>query len=120
MSYTPPPKFNVPLFLLIPTYTKTNGVVRKTYQSPSNELMFFGSFRTFGGTDVVENGVFSVKSTATIDTWFRPDITRDCRIARLNTDGTTFSIFEIIGEPENINMANQFLKIRVESIAGKS
>ena len=114
MAYTPPARFNTPMYLLIPTVTKVNGVTKKTYPETSDSHLFFGTFRTFGGTEVVENGVLSVRATATIDTWFDPIISGDCRIAF--EDGTQY---EIIGEPENIEMLNQYLRIKVERLKGK-
>lgn len=113
MAYTPPNRFNTPMFLLVPTFTTVNGVRKKTY--PSEGTLFYGCFRTFGGTDIVENGVYSVKATATIDTWYNPSITSDCRIA---LEGNIQ--YEIIGEPENIEMTNQHLRFKVEKLKGKA
>lgn len=115
MAYTPPARFNTPMYLLVPTVTKVNGVTRKVYPAASDGVLIFGTFRTFGGTDVVENGVLSVRATATIDTWFNPIVTSDCRVAF--EDG---SQYEIIGEPENIEMLNQYLRIKVERLKGKA
>lgn len=115
MAYTPPSRFNTPMYLLVPTFAKINGVSKKIYPEISFGTLFFGMFRTFGGTDVIENGVLSVKATATIDTWFNPSITSDCRIALENG-----AQYEIIGEPENIEMLNQYLRFKVERIKGKA
>lgn len=115
MAYTPPARFNTPMYLLIPSVTKVNGVSKKTYPKATEGVLFYGVFRTFGGTEVTENGVVSMRATATIDTWFNPDITSDCRIELANGDQ-----YEIIGEPENIEMYNQHLKIKVEKLKGKA
>ncbi len=115
MAYTPPTRFNTPMYLLIPTVTKVNGVSKKTYPATIEGLLIYGMFRTFGGTDIVQDGVYSVKATATIDTWFNPNITSDCRIALANG-----AQYEIIGEPENIEMANQYLRFKVERLKGKA
>jgi len=115
----------IPLILLIPKSTeKIIGVNKKEYPTIEEALsikdknnnpinLFFGSFKTFGGTEKIINGIYSIEDTANIETWYRPDIKSNCRIAR--EDG---SIYEIIGEPENINMRNQFLKFKINRIKG--
>ncbi len=97
--------FNVPMELLIPTLTNSNGIVTKTY--PAQGVQIFGNFKTYGGTEVVNSGVYSVEATASVETWYRPDITAACR---LRIDGNDY---EILGQPENIGMRNQFLKFKV-------
>ena len=59
------------------------------------------------------NGVYSVIDTASVTTWYRPDITANCRILR--EDG---AIYEIINEPENIEMQNTFLQFKVRRVKG--
>lgn len=105
---------SVPMLLLIPTETVSLGVTKKTYPDPKDGLPFFGSFRTFGGTEREINGLYSVENTATIDTWYRDDIKADCRIALAQTG----DVFEIVGEPENIEMRNQYMRIRVTAVKG--
>lgn len=114
IPYKPSAPFVVPLCLLVPTYEKINGVETKRFPSTSDGIRFFGSFRTFGGTESVVNGVLTVDNTAVIETWFRPEIKANCRIVEMNSGST----FEIIGQPENINMRFQFLKFRVREIKG--
>ena len=101
--------FNVPMFLLIPETVNSYGVKTKT--CPEEGLLFYGSFKTFGGTDREVNGVFVVENTATIDTFYRPDIKADCRIYIPD-----LGFYEIIGEPENISMNNQFMRFRVRRL----
>lgn len=121
----------IPLILLIPKSIKqVKGVNRKEYPTIEEALsvkdqnnnsinLFFGSFKTYGGTENKEkiiNGIYAIEDTANIETWYRPDITSNCRIARAN-DG---AIFDIINEPENINMRNQFLKFKVRRVKGEA
>ena len=117
-NYRPQLDNTIPLVLLVPTSTIVSGVVKKTYPTIEDALndqgLFFGSFKTYGGTEKDVNGVYSVIDTANIETWFRPDIKSDCRIARAN-DG---AIFEIINEPEDINQRHQFLKFKVKRVKG--
>lgn len=105
---------NVPMMLLIPQYAMIKGVNKKTFPSIENGILFFGSFRTFGGTERETNGIYTVEKTGTIDTWYRPEIKSDCRIGLPDTG----AIYEIIGEPENIEMRNQFLRIKVNAVDG--
>lgn len=116
----------IPLVLLIPkSISKAKGVDRKQYPTVEEALsvkdkndksvnLFFGSFKTYGGTEKTVNGVYSIEDTANIETWYRPDITSNCRIARAN-DGT---IFDIINEPEDINQRHQFLKFKIKRVKG--
>lgn len=111
-TYKPQTPFTVPFKILKPTLTTTKGTPTKKF-TPS-ETVYFCSFRTFGGTELTENGVYSVVDTATIETWFTDEITADCRIHNLQNG----QVYEVIGTPENINMRNQYLKLRVRAIKG--
>ena len=70
------------------------------------------SFRTFGGTEKTSNGQIVVENTATLETWFRQDITP---ASRFKIDGTTY---EVLGAPENIGMRNQYLVAKVRAVKG--
>lgn len=72
----------------------------------------FCSFKTYGGTETTSNGVTVVNDTAEIETWYRPDITASSQI-RLGA-----KVYEVIGEPENIEMRNQFIKFKVQAVRG--
>lgn len=111
MSYKPYVPFNVPLFLLIPNVETVKGSPKKVY--PSQGIMIFGSFRTFGGTERNENGLLVVEDTAVVETWYRPDIKADCRVR--DSDGVEY---EILGTPENIGMRNRFLKFKIRAVKG--
>ena len=108
-------KFAAPLttalLLWTPVYTTAYGVESKRYEV--GELIH-GNIRSFGGTDRDVNGVYSVEKTATIETWYRPDITSNCRIQVVATG----EMYEILGAPENIEMRNQYLRIKVRLIEG--
>lgn len=113
-DYRPQLPFLSPFYLLSPTYKMVKGDEKKYYPAPTNEMIIFASFKTYGGTETTVNGVYSVIDTASLETWYRPDIKSDCRIVRVE-DGATY---EIVGEPENINMRNQFLKFKAKRIKG--
>ena len=81
----------IPLVLLIPTYKIISGVNKPIYPTIEESL--------------------NIKDEK--GDWYRPDIKGNCRIAR--EDGATY---DIIGEPENISMRNQFLKFKVRRVKG--
>lgn len=111
-DYKPQVPFNVPAMLLVPEITTAKGSTKKIY--PQTGYIFYCSFRSFGGTESTSNGVLVVENTAKIETWYRPDIKSDCRIKLCETD----SIYEVVGEPENISMRNQWLSVRIRQIKG--
>ena len=114
MAFKPSAVFSVAMMLLVPTYTTVQGVRKKAFPAPSDGALFYGNFKTFGGTERDVNGVYSVEDTASVETYYRPDIKSECRICVLSTGG----IYEIIGEPENIEMRNQYTKFKVRRIKG--
>ena len=110
-GFTPAFPYTTPAELLIPTYSSEKGTQVKTF--PAQGIRINVSFRSFGGTETNTNEVYTVLNTATVETWYRPDIKADCRI-RL----TSGEVYEIIGAPENIEMRNQFVKFKVKAIEG--
>ena len=107
----------VPMKLLIPKEDKYNGKVTYTYPSieeAPEENIFFGNFKTFGGTETTVNGIVTIVDTANIETFYRPDIGRHCRIALLETE----ELYEILGDPEDIERRHQILKFKVKKIVG--
>lgn len=114
MAFKPSAVFSVAMMLLAPTYTTVQGVRKKAFPAPSDGSLFYGNFKTYGGTERDVNGVYSVEDTASVETYYRPDIKSECRICVLSTG----AIYEIIGEPENIEMRNQYAKFKVRRIKG--
>lgn len=106
--YKPSTPYATPMFLFVPEYEKSYGVNRKKF--PACGKLFYGTFRTFGGTERDTNGVYVVEDTAKIETWYRPDIKSDCQI---ECDGERY---EILGTPENVQMRNQYLLLKVRHI----
>ena len=104
------------LELLIPSYSVKQGVPVPTFPAVGKGIRINGTFKTFGGTDREINGLYSVQKTATVDTWYRPDIKSDCRIAVLQTG----EIYEILGDPENIGLRNQYIRLRLTQVKGKA
>lgn len=111
-------RHDTPMKILIPKIETVKGVTVKTYPTPEElndeDYLFFGSFKTYGGTESIVNGVISVIDTAVIETWYRPDINSACRIfvIPLNKE------YEIITPPENIELKNKYLKFKIKSVSG--
>ena len=104
----------VAMILLVPAYEKVLGVESKTFPDIADGIPFNGNFRTFGGTERDVNGVYSIEDTAIVETWYDPAIKSDCRIA-IRDSG---AVYEIINEPENVELRNQYLKFRVRRVKG--
>lgn len=113
-GFKPSLPYTTPLALLVPVYRTVKGVPVKSYPEASKGIRFNGSFKTYGGTEVEQNGVYSVLDTASVETWYRPDIQGECRVVLLPTG----AVYEVIGEPENVNMRNQYLKFKVQRVKG--
>ena len=140
-TYKPQTPFDVPMKLLIPTSIVVKGVTKKIYAAGvlgefsypfyinkddpkefSRITSFinlaptiYGSFRTFNGTENMSNGVYTVFDTATVTTWWRPDIKADCQIYLCETG----EIWNIISRPENIDMRHQYMQFRLQKVGGK-
>lgn len=104
-------ELRTPVKLLVPTYGVKNGVATKTY--PADGDLIFVNWKTYGGTETTVNGVYSILDTANVTTWYRPDIAANCRLLR--QDG---KVYEIISEPENIDLGNRFCTFKVERVKG--
>ena len=111
-QFTPSFPYSTPIELFIPTLTTSKGVTKKVY--PEEGIRLNCSFKTYGGTETTTNDVYTIQDTANIETWYRPDIKADCRVKVLQTG----AFYEIINEPENIDMRNQFVKFRIRAIKG--
>lgn len=114
MIYTPKNarEFRTAVRLLAPTAPeKVLGVTRAG--GYEDKGVIFCSWKSYGGTEQTVDGVYSVIDTAVVTTWYRPDITSGCRLQR--EDG---AVYEIINEPENIELQNLYLQCRVRRVKG--
>lgn len=110
--YRPKNPFTTSFMILNPTYKEELGKLIPIY--PEEGVIVSASFKTFGGTEIVANGVLAVQDTGEVETWYTPDIKKDTHLKCMN-DG---KVYEVIGTPENIEMRNQFLKLKVNSLRG--
>jgi len=107
--YRPSGAFTTRVILQNPTHTTVKGVQKKEYKDvgPLNCL-----FKTYGGTESTSNDVLSVVETANIETWYRPDITSGSRIQY------GAKLYEVMGDPEDIEERHQYLKFKVRRVHG--
>lgn len=114
LNYRPKTPFVVAMKLLTPTYDYVAGVAKKGWSDPDDSPKFYGALRTFGGTETIRNDLYTLVDTAVIDTWYRPDIKADCRIYICETEQE----YDIISDPEDIDMRHQFLQFKVRKVGG--
>lgn len=115
-NYKPAAPFTVPMKLLVPTTTTSYGAGKKVFSAPEDSELFYGSFRTYGGTENFKDDVLTIIDTAMIDTWYRPDIKADCQVY-LCENG---QIYDIINDPEDIAFRHQYLRFKVRKVGGKA
>ena len=108
-----------PCLLQIPTTNNVLGVPKKTYEDSEQ---FCCNWKSYGGTEIVNNDVLTIEDTATIVCWFNPIIQASCRIVRLadgkDAAGRWRAVYEVIGEPENIEQRNMIMQFKVRRIKG--
>ena len=97
---------------LISNSERINGVTVKTYDPDG--IVRFCNFSTYGGTEREVNGVYVVEDTAQVVTWYEPDIKGGDRIRLLETGAD----YEIIGEPEDIELRRQEMQFKVRRVRG--
>lgn len=115
--FRPAAPFVTPMYLLNPTYKTVKGLRSPTYPDPAKlteDDLIFGTFRSYGGTDTVTNDLATVEKTGYVDTWYRSDIKSNTRLYIIPTG----DIYEILGDPEDISLRHQYMKIRVRKIGG--
>lgn len=111
MTFKPHLPYNTVMFLYKPSVVTVKGSAKKVI--PEKEEIMHCCFRAFGGTERTVNDVLTVEDTAVIETRYRPDITSDCILK--DTQGKRY---EILGTPENIEMANRYLVFKVRAVKG--
>lgn len=114
MHYRPKKPFNTPMLLYPCTGTETvRGVAVKSYAETG--ILFHGSFSTYGGTERTVNGVHSVEDTAVVETWYRPEFAASGRVALANNPAR---LYEVQGEPEDIEEQHLYTQMRLSRVKG--
>lgn len=97
--------------IMQPTYAVYHGVRNVTYESGGLTKV---NWKSFGGTVGAVDGVLSVIDTAQVTMRWRPDIKAGTCLKK-----TSGAVYEIKGEPENVDEANLWLTCRVERVKGE-
>lgn len=115
-AFKPSAPFNVAMKLLVPITTQSYGAGKKSYSAPEDSELFYGSFRTFGGTENLRDDVYTIINTGVVDTWYRPDIKADCQIFICENE----QIYDIVSDPEDIDFRHQYMQFKVRKVGGKA
>lgn len=102
-----------PAFIVIPTIKREQGRTIKDYENYKEKFLIYCSFKTYGGTEIVTNNVVMLLDTAEILTWYEPKIKANCRLILAEDESR---IYDILGEPENINLSNVYCKFKVQRV----
>lgn len=114
MAYKPAKPFNTPM-LLYPVVSEELQLGRLVKTYAEKGIVFHGSFATYGGSERTVNGVTVVVDTAVVETWYMPEFAASGRIALANNPA---KLYEIEGEPEDIEQRHQYSKFRVTRVRG--
>lgn len=109
--YRPSEPFNTRALLYNAKTETVKGVPVKKYEYVGEINCLF---KTYGGTETSINDVYSVIDTATVETWYREDITASSQL-RIGS-----KTYEVLGVPEDISLRHQFLKFKVRGVQGGS
>lgn len=110
-----------PFYYYVGSYQKTNGINKRVFSieliSGTNKpVVRLCNYSTYGGNEYQNNGVYVVDDTATVVCWYDPAITAGGAISLC--DDPTGAIYEILGQPENIEQRNQEMTFKVRRFKG--
>lgn len=102
-------QFSTPIRIQHRVETDVNGAPEVSYvdADPALDLC---NWKGKGGTESTEAGTLTVADTAEVVMWYRPDVNQRDRLL-LNDD--VKSAYEIISPPDNIEMRNMWLILKV-------
>lgn len=115
MSYLPKgyEQFATPMLLQVPITVKQLGVVKKTFTTKKTIMC---TVKSYGGTEIVQDGLIKVLDTIDVTTWFDPDIKGDCRLVNPYDN----SVWILLGRPEDIEMRHVYMKFKCKNVEGES
>lgn len=103
-------QFTTPIRIQRRIETDVNGAPEVSYQDADPALAFC-NWKGKGGTESTEAGTLTVEDTAEIVMWYRPDVNQRDRLL-LNDDDRL--AYEIISPPDNVEMRNMYLILKVK------
>lgn len=93
--------------------TIVNGCPEISYSDIDSDI-YFCNFKPFFGAESEKSGAVGIQDGGTITMWYYPGITSKDRILLLRDD--TNLAYEIIKPPENVEMRNQYLILKVQRV----
>lgn len=100
--------------LLIPKTMKVSGIEKLVYPTEYSKCpQIYCNFKTYGGTEVISNGIITIVDTGVILTWYRSDITINCKLIDIKNN----KVYIVKSEPEIIN--DLYLKFKIERIGSE-
>ena len=109
-----------PFYYYVGSYEKHNGINKRFFtiekDNENNPIVRFCNFSTYGGSEYENNNIYVVDNTANVITWYDQSIKSNGAISLCEDPNAT--LYEILGEPENIEMRNQELSFKVRQYKG--
>lgn len=109
--FAPKLEFNTPVRVLHRVETNINGALKISW-TPETQLSFC-SYKAFHGSESLRAGTLGVLDGGTVTMWFDPLITTKDRL-KINDDASLE--YEIISPPENVEMRNEYLVMKVQRV----
>lgn len=109
--YAPNLEFNTPVRVLHRVETIVNGAPKISW-TPEVQIAYC-SFKAFHGSESLRAGTIGVLDGGTVTMWYDPLITAKDRL-KINDDANLQ--YEIISAPENVEMRNEYLIVKVQRV----
>lgn len=82
------------------------------YVEAEKDPLIYANFKSYGGTENVHNGRYIIIETATVTTWYRPDVQKGDKLTL--EDGSEWEIKSL----ENVEMRNRLMILKVQRAGG--
>jgi len=103
-------QFSTPIRVQRRVQTLVNGAPVVSYVDAEPALDFC-NWKSRGGTESTSSGTLVVEDTTEVTMWYRPDLGQQDRLL-LNEDPNL--AYDVIGPPENVEMRNMWLIVKVK------
>ncbi|MDY5929300.1 MAG: hypothetical protein SPJ27_04605 [Candidatus Onthovivens sp.] len=111
-QYKPSTPFRTPFKILSLKKEFISGVNTQIYVE--EDVIYFATIKSFGGTEKVINNVYVVEDTIVVETYFIITLKNKDRIKLLDDN----SVYELINTPENINRQSQYMQFKAVRVHG--
>ncbi len=90
--------------------TNVNGAPKVSYEDADPPIDYC-NWKSRGGTESTQSGTLVVDDTAEVVMWYRPDISKQDQLLLYDDPKQAY---DVISVPENVEMRNQFLLLKVK------